>query len=63
MTSPWSASSVTSADDAAVRSAVSAIRQVTEAPVLLGGRGVVDGAAARRLGADSWAPDPRARRG
>jgi excisionase family DNA binding protein len=40
-----------------VPSVVDALRDVTSAPVLVGGRAVGDEAQARRLGGDGWAPD------
>lgn len=44
----------------AVRETVTALRQVTDAPILVGGAGIVDGEQARALGADHYAPDARA---
>jgi len=44
----------TSGGDAAVRPAVKAIRQATDAPILVGGAAIHDQAHALRLGADEW---------
>jgi excisionase family DNA binding protein len=49
----------TEANLAQVPGAVAAIRELTDVPVLVGGRAVADEQAARRLGGDGWAPDGR----
>lgn len=52
-------SATTAGSELAASEAVGAVRAAVRVPVLLGGSAVADEDAARRLGADGWAPDAR----
>jgi len=52
-------SATTAGSELAASEAVGAVRGAVRVPVLLGGAAVADEDAARRLGADGWAPDAR----